>query len=295
MIYLSTSCLGGSLLDALRRPGAWPADLGLELGAGLDRAEALALVAVLEREAAPRAVVHNYFPPPAEPFVLNLASLRPEIRGRSLALCREALEVCARLDAPFYSVHAGLAVDPAPGDLGRPLTEYPAADLAKAAEVFRQSITELADQARNLGVRLLVENNVLAEFNAPDRINRLALLCSPEDLEAFGREHPRENVGLLLDLGHLKVSAQTLGFDALRAAQDAASRVEALHLHDNDGRSDTHLGFGADVWFGGLLADLAQRVAMILEVTPASWEELQVLVALAADLGGHGQAKGLRA
>jgi len=57
-------------------------------------------------------ILHNYFPPPAVPFVLNLASTCNEIRLRSVQHCIQGLQLSAEIAAPFFSAHAGFCVDP---------------------------------------------------------------------------------------------------------------------------------------------------------------------------------------
>jgi sugar phosphate isomerase/epimerase len=68
-------------------------------------------------------LVHNYFPPPEQAFVLNLASSGPQIRKLSVDFCREAIDLSSELGAPFYSVHSGFAFDMPPDILGKPRTQ----------------------------------------------------------------------------------------------------------------------------------------------------------------------------
>ena len=59
----------------------------------------------------------------------------------------------------------------------------------------------------------------------------------------------RENLGLLLDVAHLHVSARSLGFDAAEFIRRTAPRVVAVHLSDNDGTRDDNRPVRADSWF----------------------------------------------
>ena len=56
--------------------------------------------------------IHNYFPPPENPFVLNLGSLNPEVGAQSFAHVERALQWCQILGANRYSFHAGFLIDP---------------------------------------------------------------------------------------------------------------------------------------------------------------------------------------
>jgi sugar phosphate isomerase/epimerase len=92
----------------------------IELSSGVPYAKDLVEV-VRSRRSEFRFLVHNYFPPPPNPFVLNIASSNPAVLKSSIDHCLSAIRVAAELGAPFYSVHAGYALDPKITDLGRPL------------------------------------------------------------------------------------------------------------------------------------------------------------------------------
>ena len=63
-------------------------------------------------------LVHNYFPPPRVPFLLNLASGNERIRQQSLALVQNALNLCTQIGSPLYSVHCGFTFDGDGSQLG---------------------------------------------------------------------------------------------------------------------------------------------------------------------------------
>jgi len=284
-IYVSTGSLPYDLLELIRQTGRFPDGYGLEFGAGFSREDALFLLDAAETDRSIPILIHNYFPPPeGEPFVLNLASSNAWVRDRSLDLCRESMMACIRVSAPFYSVHAGLSVDPAPKDLGQSLAEYIPRSLEEARGIFRENVEELATYANELGLDLLLENNVLAAFNAPDNINRLTLFCGLEDFRLFDQFFPQNNVGVLLDMGHLKVSSQTLGFDPEEAAYTVMDRTLAIHLHDNDGLTDGHQCFGRKAWFMNLIPKFRPDTKLIIETRPLSGCELYQLIDLLHDI-----------
>lgn len=63
--------------------------------------------------------VHNYFPPPKVPFVLNLASIDPKVFSQSANHIRNGIRCAIELGRPIYSFHAGFLFDPKPSDLGK--------------------------------------------------------------------------------------------------------------------------------------------------------------------------------
>ena len=64
-------------------------------------------------------IVHNYFPPPKDAFVLNLASLDSAIHERSFQHIKSSIKLASQLKSPYYSFHAGFLVDPKVSELGR--------------------------------------------------------------------------------------------------------------------------------------------------------------------------------
>lgn len=278
-VYVSTLCLGRDWVAKTRQSGTLPEGMRLELGGGVGRDDAIWL---LDQAHAAKGrssfLIHNYFPPAADPFVINLASSSRKIRDRSVAFCKAAMASTATLGAPFYSVHSGLALDPTPEQLGNPIPVRAARPLDQALNTFRESVEELAMEARRLGVQLLLENHVLAGFNAPEGRNTLLLFCDLDDFRSFDTCFPWSEVGILLDVGHLKVSARTLGFDPKAAVMAASHRIRAVHLHDNDGVMDRHLSFDEHAWFMDLLRYLPPDAVLILESGRASPEDIARMI-----------------
>ena len=64
-------------------------------------------------------IVHNYFPPPKDPFVLNLASLDDNIYMKTLGHIKNSIRLAAELRSKYYSFHAGFLVDPKVSELGK--------------------------------------------------------------------------------------------------------------------------------------------------------------------------------
>ena len=235
LIFVSTACLPGvesitSRISLYRRHGLNAIELGA--GVSVDK-DSLSQVAEMECQF----LVHNYFPPPSEPFVLNLASGDDGIRQRSLELVFRALALAARLGAPFYSVHAGFITDPTSFGTTSFVFPMPASpDKAQSTmDRFTTALEISVDHAQHLGVQILVENNVCS----PELRGKLLLQMADEFLTLFGLL-PSPYLGMLLDTGHLNVTANTLDFDRMVFVEKVAPYVRALHVHDNDGTADTH-------------------------------------------------------
>lgn len=188
-----------------------------------------------------RGLIHNYFPPPAQSFVLNLASQDPVILARSRDLCVAALHYSAALDAPFYSVHCGFLADFDAKSLGQSLIHHQAAPYESGYATFAESLQTLLEVAKRLGMRLLLEPNVVAQFNVVNDRNDLLMFASPREFTRLLSEISDPRLGVLLDVGHLKVTARTLRYTPQDFVAAVRARIGAIHLHDNDAVSDQHL------------------------------------------------------
>lgn len=196
--------------------------------------------------------VHNYFPPADPPFVFNLASLDSAIRERTLECMRTAIDLSVTLGSQRYSCHAGFLLDPPVSYLGAAWDSLPQAGLDDATAAFLESVSALARYASSRGIELLVENNVLnpGTFAAcgPD-----VLLMSSGDQILHMMELLPSGVGLLMDVAHLKVTAQTLSLNPARIMDETARFTRGYHLSDNNGSADSNEPVNRASWFWPIL------------------------------------------
>jgi sugar phosphate isomerase/epimerase len=260
----------------------------LELSSGV--AWAPDLLAPVRAERGLTYLVHNYFPTPREPFVLNLAAADPAGLAASLDLGRRAIDLARELGAPFYSVHAGFALNLGPEDLGKPDVQAKIGaerliPRERALATFAESVRTLADYGSARGVRLLLENNVVAPKLYRARGVNPLLLCDGDEVAAFFKALGHPNVGLLVDVGHAKVSGTALGFAPRAFVERVAPLIEAFHLSDNDGIEDRNEAFGRDAWFAPLLADF-DRATFVIEAYRLEPRVMREQIDLARQLVG---------
>jgi sugar phosphate isomerase/epimerase len=193
---------------------------------------------------------HNYFPPPKLPFVFNLASADPQVREASIKLCKEAIRLTSRFGQKQFSFHSGFCFDPTPESLGSALeSRSHIVDENSANEIFNRSLEEIASFAERLQVVPLVENNVLNTETAARWGRKSLLVTTADDIEDFFRLWGTR-VGILLDVGHLRVSSSTVESDFHLELERSLHFASALHLHSNNGKEDQHLGIsGAESWW----------------------------------------------
>jgi sugar phosphate isomerase/epimerase len=200
-------------------------------------------------QASIKRMVHNYFPPPAVPFVLNLASGNEVIRTKSIQHCVQALKLCKATKAPFYAAHAGFCIDPDVNELGREIVTNVSIDRCASIETFVESLEIILTTASKLAIPFLMENNVLISKNlTSEGINPL-LCCDADEIIQLIKKVASPFFGFLLDTAHLKVSCATLGLDMDKQVLALEGFVRAIHHSDNDGQIDSNQPFGEDYWF----------------------------------------------
>jgi len=211
-------------------------------------------------------LVHNYFPAPAIPFVLNLASGDPLVWTQSIEHVLKGLRWSKQGGAKFYAAHAGFCVDPRPEDLGQQFQQSTdRIDRKKHWKLFLDAIRIILPVAEALDLNFYIENNVTAKMNLNVH-DETPLLCSdPEEMQRLIQEinHPR--LGILLDTAHLKVSANTLNFSATAAVKKIAPNVRAIHHSDNAGDLDNNQPIESGYWFGEFMP-LFGNIPHVLEV-----------------------------
>ena len=222
----------------------------IELSAG--RIEPNFLNRLKELNTSANLMLHNYFPPASDPLVLNIASLDSEIANRSIDFYRHLIELSASISSQYVGIHAGLLLDPQVNELGHAIKSRELVPRDQALHLFYERIKELCDYASSLEVRLLVENNILSKENFEIHGKNMLLLADEVEISEF-MTSLGGMLGLLLDVGHLKVSSNTLQFDLVKAFHSLAKYTEGYHLSENLGESDDHFGFTMDAWFIPLL------------------------------------------
>ena len=237
MIYISTGCVPGETICERVELLAQEGFHNLELTGGTKYYENYIVdLLQLKQKYQLNYLVHNYFPPPEHPFVLNLGSQRTDIIKQSLSLCKKAIVDAATIGSPRYSFHAGFYFDPKIRELGAILDKRTLYDPAITLETFKENVGHLKEDADHYGIELYIENNVVnigsyLSFNK----NIPAMLLSHDDYQELQKEI---DFKLLLDVAHLKVSANSLGLDFATQLSALIKHSEYLHLSDNNSLND---------------------------------------------------------
>jgi sugar phosphate isomerase/epimerase len=240
MIYVSSSCSKQKKIGAAIRELAEHGFQNIELSGGTEYYENYEKdISDLKEKYNLNYLVHNYFPPPKEDFVLNLASLDDAIYEKSLAQLRKAIRLASLLGVDKFGFHAGFYVDISVAEIGKAISACNLWDIKEAYERFCNGFNIIKNEAKE--IEIYIENNVYSKtnFNVYGLPNPF-MLTSPEEYREL-KQHI--DFKLLLDVAHLYVSSRTLGFDFDSHLNQMIIETDYVHLSDNDGYHDQNAAF----------------------------------------------------
>lgn len=169
-------------------------------------------------------LVHSYFPPPINDFVLNFADTSKKTR----AFISESMKYVKELDISYYSVHAGFKRD-------FKIKNELLID-GKSSFLMENIINNISWFCDSYTEKIALENlfpNGQKETCFASHINEIVELLELD-----------RRVFLLLDLGHLKISSRFYKFNYLEAVNllfnKYSDRILEIHLSENNGMEDNH-------------------------------------------------------
>lgn len=152
------------------------------------------------------------------PFAdINIASPSESMLKAMLKRMKESISYASDLNAHMWVFHPGLKTGVS--------MFYPGMDWLQNLKTTRL----LLKIARDYGVKIAIEN-------VPEPYP--FLMKNVEDFTKF-YEEINEDIGLVFDVGHANLNGQIERF--LTVFED---KIVHMHLHDNNGKSDQHLGIG---------------------------------------------------
>ncbi|MFW9848889.1 MAG: sugar phosphate isomerase/epimerase family protein [Candidatus Thorarchaeota archaeon] len=151
---------------------------------------------------------------------VNLASLKEPIRRASLEIMKDCVDLSMDVGSDLLVLHAGFC---------------PANQISRhedAIQRFRASLIELSMYAHDRGVKIGLENKQIG-------IDREIILYPDEHMEII-QEYNDFDVHAVIDVGH----ANTAEIDLQEYVRKLRPFLVEIHLHDNDGMNDSHIGLG---------------------------------------------------
>jgi sugar phosphate isomerase/epimerase len=234
-----------------------------------------------------RYLVHNYFPPPEAPLVVNLASLDDDIYRRSRAHVERSLEFCAGAGALLYTVHPGFLSDPSGPGGGNGSYDFLFSDAGPARDRYERAYARMSEalawtveRASAIGVRVAIETE--GSVTRPDHL----LLQRPAEYQRLFTRFSPGDLGINLNLGHLNLASAAFGFAREAFVDTVADYVVALEMSHNDGATDDHRLLRADGWYWAVIADRRFADAYkVLEVRDARAADVAACAEMIAHCG----------
>ncbi len=248
MIYISTGGFKHQPASDTVKSLAKDGFLAIELSGGIYEKNQLQKLKNLQAEYGINFKVHNYFPPPVTPFVFNLASLNKNIAELSIQHAMNAIDYSSELGGDVYSFHAGFLLDPGVSELGKTISSRSLYDRTEAMKAFIERVNDLSKYAFSKKISLLIENNVVSNSNYKKFSGDPLLMTSKSEC-IYVMENTPDNVNLLVDVAHLKVSSKSLGLDGSLFLAQCKKWIKAYHLSDNNGLEDENKSFDSNSWF----------------------------------------------
>jgi len=245
--YISTLCFSGIPISKIVKMAKLN-DFKIEFSSGLPYNKSN--IEFFDKFNVSSKLIHNYFPAPKNPFVINLASSNKKIRDLSINHCLKNIELSAKNNLNFYAAHAGFCVDPLPDNLGRFIQIKKPFNRAAHIDIFLNSLNQLINFAESLKVNFYIENNVVSKLNYTNNGNTNSFICCDSDeINYVFSQIKSEYFGLLLDTAHLKVSSSTLSLDMYDEVNKIIPTIRAIHHSDNDGLIDSNHPLDSNYWF----------------------------------------------
>ena len=235
MIYVSSSCIGHKKIKDSVKELAENGFQNIELSGGTEYYDDIESdLLKLKEEYNLNYRCHNYFPPPKIDFVLNLASLNDEIYEKTFNHLLNSIALSKKLDAKKFGFHAGFFIDVSLNEIGKKIAKKTIFDKEKAIERFCNGYEELKKNSD--GINLYIENNVFSSTNYKtyEGENLFMMTNYKEYLEL----KKKIDFNLLLDVAHLKVSANSLRLNFEDEFTAMINQSDYIHVSDNDGLHD---------------------------------------------------------
>jgi sugar phosphate isomerase/epimerase len=245
----------------------------VEVGAG-HRYEPNAVETVIELKRKypdKRFTVHALFPPMEKgSYVMNMSDSKEHTT--ILKTADGMFDLAKSIGADVVGLHGGHAGEVVwvPDRGGFDKLEVIKSIPAETAENSMMALLEkLVRLAEERGVKLAIE---ISPFDISKPV-----LSDPDIFERVFSKFKSENLGLLLDIGHVHISAAAKGFDPYDFTERLKGKIFEVHLHDVVDGEDHHLVGTGEIDFGRHFEIIGKRtleeIPLVFEYTNLVSEE----------------------
>lgn len=239
MIYVSSSCVKATNITDIIHILAQQDIRNIELSGGTDYyPEIGADLKKLKQAYDLNYTCHAYFPPSQIPFVVNLASCNDQIYNQSVMHYIQCIEMLKKLECKVLSIHAGFLIEIGANEIGHRLSNRTIYNEDAAYDRFCKAYEYIAKLCFQNKIDLYLENNVLSAENYKEFDYHNYMMMT--DFDSIMMMRKRLDFNLLLDLGHLHVTSNTLGLNYTQECRSLQEYIKWIHVSENDGIVDEH-------------------------------------------------------
>ena len=214
--------------------------------------------------------VHAFFPPLTKSYAMNMSD--PKEHAIIIKTAEGMFDLAKRIGADVVGMHGGYAGEVmwVPDRGGFEKLEIKKPIPPEVAEANMMSVLQkLVKLAESRGVKLAMEISPFDESKP--------ILSDIESFEKVFSGIRSKSLGMLLDVGHLHVSAAAKGFDPYEFTARFRDRIFELHLHDyKDDNKHIAVGTGEidfDKYFKIIGKPFLKRIPMVFEYNNSVTEE----------------------
>ena len=276
-LFLSTTFHGESVTDideVLSLMNGLDID-GIELGS--THSYRSDMISVINRNQNKNFVTHNFFPPSKNlDFVMNIASVKPGIRNKSVNHARYCIKFAADIGASVYTVHPGFVSTPSISKKSNGMYDFSfteeGVDKKTAFTNMVQSLLILIKVANQNKIRLAIETE--GSLTEPG----VLLMETMEEYDDFFLKLP-EGIFLNLNLAHTRFASIEYKYKMSDFIKRYYNKIILVEVSHNNDKIDQHLPLEDESYVFSYLP-LLPDVPHILEFRNSNIKQIQQSIRL---------------
>jgi len=199
-------------------------------------------------------LTHNYFPPGKDSFVLNIASLDPVVKQKSIDFVLNSIRFTSDVGSMLYTIHPGFLVDPTKFTSKQNNYDFNfenknVDDYNKTFNSLLESLSVIYDFAKNNNVKVALETE------GSITKSKYLLMQRPEEFSVLFDKINNHDVLVNLNIGHLLLASNACSFKICDFLDVVKDNVVAMELSHNNGSQDEHKPLVLGEWYWGVIND----------------------------------------
>ncbi len=197
---------------------------------------------------------HNYFPPPKESIVLNFLTRDKKLKKECESIISKSITLAKKTKVSTYAFHPGYLRE-ANMNIKGYFDFYGKKRMSKS-----MSLKIFKNEFYNFYKKLNIDKKKQSTFIGLENLfpnsdgTNDSFMCTYEEIKSIfnSEKFKKTNLCLLIDLGHLAISSNKLGFDRYdflkKVVENFGDRIFEVHISNNDEQRDLHERITKNSW-----------------------------------------------